>query len=103
MHWAARDRYNKQWLRRVRLFARRPPKTWDPKRRVVVEIVLFCTRRYDRDNAYGSVKPILDALRHLGWVQNDSELWVDLDVSTQLVGRKRSIAKQFERTAIRIR
>lgn len=102
MHWAKRRRYNKSWLSRVRLFARKPPATWDRKRRVVVAIVLFCTRRYDRDNAYGSVKPILDALRHLGWIENDSERWIDLDVSSQLVGRRKSIAKQFERVRISV-
>lgn len=34
----------------------------------------------DPDNRVASVKSILDALRHAGWVYQDSDKWLDLEV-----------------------
>jgi hypothetical protein len=41
-------------------------------------------RRFDKDNAYGAVKILIDALRDVGFVYNDSEKWLDLGVCQEL-------------------
>jgi hypothetical protein len=34
----------------------------------------------DRDNAYASVQPVVNAVKKLGHLHNDSEEWLDLQV-----------------------
>jgi hypothetical protein len=34
----------------------------------------------DRDNLYGSCKPLIDAMRDVGLIRNDSPKWLDLGV-----------------------
>jgi len=41
-------------------------------------------RRFDKDNAYGAAKILLDSLRDLGLIYNDSERWLDLSVCQEL-------------------
>jgi hypothetical protein len=33
---------------------------------------------YDPDNAIGCLKPVLDAMRKVGWIRDDSETWLEL-------------------------
>lgn len=41
----------------------------------------------DDDNLRFSVKPLLDALRRLGFIRNDSRKWIDLPTPEQRVSR----------------
>ena len=48
--------------------------------RVHVGVAIFHSKPYDPDNLVGSVKPILDALRNLGYIQDDTLEKLDLAV-----------------------
>jgi Holliday junction resolvase RusA-like endonuclease len=49
-------------------------------RRVRVRITIHHSRRYDEDNIYGSIKPVLDALRNVGYIHDDNRKWIDLEL-----------------------
>jgi Holliday junction resolvase RusA-like endonuclease len=54
-----------------------------PKRRRV-EIVSFRARYLDKDNLYGGAKVLVDAIRDIGMIVNDSPKWIDLKVRQRL-------------------
>ena len=39
----------------------------------------------DRDNSYASVKPLVDAIKHWGWLYDDDPAHVDLYVEEEAV------------------
>ena len=49
-----------------------------PKMRVLIQLTK--PRLYDLDNFVGGCKPIIDSLRRLGIIHNDSPHWLDLQV-----------------------
>lgn len=70
------------------------PRKWlgavaDRKMRVAVERQVPSGRNFirDDDNLRFSVKPLLDALKRLGYIKNDSRNWLDLPTPTQSVSR----------------
>jgi hypothetical protein len=50
------------------------------KRRIIITIFRPSHHAMDRDNAYASVKPLVDAIKRLGHLRDDSEEWLDLQV-----------------------
>jgi hypothetical protein len=63
---------------------------------VRVEIVVYRRMRQDPDNAYASVKPLLDELVRAGWLEDDSADFLSLKVSECVEARKAA-----ERTVVR--
>jgi len=49
-----------------------------PKMRVLIQLTK--PRLYDLDNFVGGCKPIIDSLKRLGLIHNDSPHWLDLQV-----------------------
>jgi hypothetical protein len=49
-------------------------------RRVRVAIAIYHRRAYDQDNLYGCLKPVLDAMRNVGYIRNDDRSWLKLNV-----------------------
>jgi len=87
MHWAQRSKLNKAiltiiWIQKLeqRIFPAKPEK----KKKSVTITLYHKTRRFDKDNAYGAVKPVVDALRKLSLIYNDSPRWLDLGVVQEL-------------------
>lgn len=83
MHWAVRRRYNMDWYWKVKVYAQ----SWNnnEKRKATVKIHQIRARKLDKDNLYGSVKPILDGMK--GWlIHDDSTIYIDLTV-TQETGK----------------
>ena len=88
MHWAKRSRLRKLLVKEIEVAC------WEVRVEVPVErekvkksvtITIFRKgRRFDKDNAYGAAKPVVDALRSLGLIYNDSERWLDLGVCQEL-------------------
>lgn len=79
MHWAKRKRLKDQYILIL------PKRQRRIKKKTAVGIEVFHkTRRFDTDNLYGAVKPILDALRHNNLIYQDSPRWIDLNVSQSL-------------------
>ena len=50
------------------------------RRRVVITLHRNPAHALDRDGAYSSVKPLLDAIKNLGHLTDDSEKWCDFQV-----------------------
>lgn len=76
MHWAARTEYFhewRMWIRSGNTFT--PAIAADVRCRVHVHQVR--RRLLDKDNLYASCKPVLDALRVLNLIKDDSEEWID--------------------------
>src|SRR5665213_150669 len=86
-HWAVRHRWNKLWQDSVQAGL------WENKRRIGgvpylkarVQITLHTMKLLDKDNAYASVKPIVDALKVYGVIVDDRLDCIDLTVSQEQV------------------
>jgi hypothetical protein len=81
-HWADRHRWGKQWKESVEA------SIWENKRKLGkipyekarVLVTLFTMKLLDKDNAYASVKPIVDALKIYGVIVDDRLDCIDLTV-----------------------
>jgi hypothetical protein len=51
--------------------------------KVAVKIIIHHKRLYDTDNAYASVKPMLDSMKLLGWIFDDSLQYCELTVEQE--------------------
>jgi hypothetical protein len=60
-------------------------------KRMRVDVTLMHGRVYDTDNAYGSVKPILDGLVNLHFLAGDSDEHIDLHVTQQKIRANETI------------
>jgi hypothetical protein len=86
-HWALRHRWGKQWKESVEAGI------WENKRRLGkmpyerarVLVTLFTMKLLDKDNAYASVKPIVDALKIYGVIVDDRLECIDLTVDQRKV------------------
>ena len=47
--------------------------------RVRVKVTLIHQHPYDKDNLYGGLKPVLDALVNVGYLHSDSQKWLELE------------------------
>jgi Holliday junction resolvase RusA-like endonuclease len=55
------------------------------KRVMSVDIVIYQPfRRLDEDNAHGSMKPVVDALRSLGLIYRDSPKWLRKTITQKI-------------------
>jgi hypothetical protein len=62
-----------------------------PKMRVLIQLTK--PRLYDLDNFVGGCKPIIDSLRRLGLIHNDSPHWLDLQVEQIQRSRMRPVTR----------
>jgi hypothetical protein len=93
-HWAARRRDRESWRAHVRRACGR--RRTRVRGRVRLEISVHRRARQDPDNAYASVKPLLDALVHVGWLEDDSAELLTLEVTEHEEPQKAA-----ERTVVR--
>jgi Holliday junction resolvase RusA-like endonuclease len=57
------------------------------KTRVRVKITVFHSSQYDPDNLTACCKPVLDALRNIGYIHDDAEEWLELAAPQQRSGK----------------
>ena len=62
--------------------------TGDPVGKARLTINVYRSRFQDKDNMYGSVKPIVDAINKLGWIIDDDRKNLDLKVDEIKAKRK---------------
>ncbi|MFA5377884.1 MAG: hypothetical protein WC455_19195 [Dehalococcoidia bacterium] len=83
MHWGARRDLRKRFRGELYYLLHRagweqPAKSEDvPKMRLTVQI-FRSPRRFDSDNSTGGLKPMIDALRDIRAIRNDSPVWLEL-------------------------
>jgi len=59
-----------------------------------VHVTVYHSRLYDSDNLAGSQKPILDALKNLGFIADDSPARLDLLTPSQIISdEKKTIVR----------
>lgn len=78
LHWAARRKERARWKSLIASVAGRAPR----RKEKMVLCIYFSRpgRLQDPDNAQASAKDVIDALRSLGWIWDDSEKWLALTV-----------------------
>lgn len=76
-HWAKKKRIADYWKSLVRSQAM-PSYVWEERKSV--KITLWHSRLYDKDNAYASCKPVIDALKWWNHIVDDSAEWMELTV-----------------------
>lgn len=58
-----------------------------PDRRIRRAATIYRPRRLDDDNATGSLKPLVDAMRDIKLLKNDSPRWLELEKPRQVIDR----------------
>jgi len=86
-HWAARGRDLESWKWHILGEAGNRHKL-AKRGRVRLRIVVYRAGLQDPDNAVGSVKPLVDALKRLGWMVDDTLEYLELEV-VELIDRKK--------------
>ena len=89
MHWRAQRRLNDN--RRLWIRAYLPEYYLKPIVRMRCKITLHHSRPYDTDNAYGAVKPVVDALRAWQLIFDDTKEYLDLTVEQAKSNRKKPL------------
>jgi len=84
VHWAKKKQIADYWKSLVR--AEILPGHVDVKQQV--KVTLCHARLYDKDNAYASCKPVLDALKTWKLIVDDSEKWLVVDVEQKTCPHK---------------
>jgi hypothetical protein len=87
MHWRTRTELGNTWKALVR--SRIIPLPINISQRKRVTITLHHSRFYDKDNAYGAVKVLVDALKACNLIWDDSALYLDLSVEQQKCSHER--------------
>jgi len=82
-HWAANARKNKSWQHDLAWFFPARPRT---KAFRYMAIVSYRKGTPDDDNLRGGCKPVIDALRRLGWLWDDSPDWLKCGYVLKRVG-----------------
>ena len=90
MHWAVKRRMRRGFAWELRAALADIDLTPAPliesprpgKRRV--SITIYRPRRLDPDNCAGGLKPLLDAMRDVGLIRNDSPRWLELVVDQRI-------------------
>jgi len=78
LHWTGRRKENNRWWHLIAQAAGVGPMGRRKKARMWVSIGVWRKRVQDHDNACGSLKPVMDALRRLRWIVDDSPKWITL-------------------------
>jgi hypothetical protein len=82
MHWAKRSKLATDWAWKARIaFHGQHEVPIVVKQNV--KVTLHHPRLYDKDNAYGACKVLVDCLRGLGIIVDDTSRWLDLDVQQE--------------------
>lgn len=75
MHWAKRNQYNKGWHYEIMLSKNKAKIVGRPKLSgvtITIEQFFYGRKPMDRDNLYGSNKPLIDALTTNGIIEDDN-------------------------------
>lgn len=87
-HWSTYHRHRTTWMQELGFAASKalavareslPPKPRGKRLVRVWRVMAPGDRRYDDENLKAGCKPILDALKRLGAIHNDSPVWLEHD------------------------
>jgi hypothetical protein len=89
MHWAQRKRLRDQYERIIRL-VRRPCDRVKRYEFRCVKIERHGVRQLDHDNFVGGCKPLIDALKNVGLIWDDSPSYCRVKYTQHQIGTKRA-------------
>lgn len=92
-HWSIPRKEREEWARWLAVSIDKPPKATG-KRALIIERYA-CSNGLDRDNLYGSYKQLIDAIKAVGLIVDDSDEWLDLRIVNQ-----RAEARAYAHTLI---
>lgn len=85
MHWAVKKKLRTRFHAELFVASLESGKFGYPHAKMRVQINVHSkgatARRLDPDNLWGGCKPLIDAMRDVGLIRNDSPKWLDLGVS----------------------
>lgn len=93
MHWAKQGKLHSDW--RWQIHSVLPGRYLEPSVKTRVKITLFHSRLYDKDNAFGACKTLVDGLRHWRLIRDDTAEYLDL-----IVEQKKCPHKQRHTTIV---
>lgn len=83
-HWGKINRYKEELGTMLIYYLGRKKGAWCPALdHRWVEIHVTARRLQDPDNAVGSLKPLLDAMTHVGLIRDDSSKYITLTTSQE--------------------
>jgi len=85
MHWAVKKRLRRSVAQELTAAIHDQDEPFVPattRRRVTIRV--YRPRRFDPDNAIGGLKVLLDAMRDVGLLKNDSPKWLDLGLDQRI-------------------
>jgi len=87
-HWAAYSQLKATWKRTIWALVSQKDRSWleamcEARKPMRVEICISHGRKYDTDNAYAGVKPLLDGLRELKFLYQDDPQHLSLKVTQE--------------------
>jgi hypothetical protein len=85
-HWRRKHREKTTWMQEIQ--AAYGPGRYKATGRMRVTITIFNSRQYDQDNAVGSCKIVVDALKTLGFIVDDRAKYLDCSVLQEQSSRK---------------
>lgn len=83
LHWRTRSAVNDLWRVLVRSMLDLNGESRKATGKMRCQILLSHSRFYDKDNAYGAVKPLVDALKHWKLIYDDTAEWLELSVEQE--------------------
>lgn len=83
-HWSAKAREKLTWKQEIQAAGGKE----QAKVRMRVTVTIYNARQYDRDNAWGACKPILDAMKAMGLIVDDRASYCELEVKQAKSTRK---------------
>lgn len=90
MHWAVKKRLRTRFAKEIlyELWDDGPyPEPSVPGKLCMSTTIYWKTRRLDEDNAMGSLKIIIDAMRDIGLIYRDSPKWLKIEKPIQMIDR----------------
>lgn len=100
MHWSDRHRYAAAWAQHIYIEYLRKYKA-KPKQaeaKCYIEITSLRTRMLDKDNLIGGCKGLVDSLKKLEMIVDDSPKWVEVKYDQIVVskGKQQTVIEIFE-------
>ena len=90
MHWAVKKKLRKTFAQELHhaWWESGDPVKDGPRKMRLTTTIYWKTRRLDEDNAMGSLKIIIDAMRDVGLVYRDSPKWLEVKKPIQKLDHK---------------
>jgi Holliday junction resolvase RusA-like endonuclease len=87
MYWAVKKKLRETFAKEIYYaWYESGSPAWDgPRKMILTTTIYWKTRRLDEDNAMGSLKIMIDAMRDIGLIYRDSPKWLEVKKPVQMI------------------